>query len=721
MEEKFIKIINPPDCGIRINYDYTNHIGVLVEKIFDGAINNHAVGYQVSTEKNIDCNIFKDGVNKTLLFDNYNSSLSTYFNNSDKLGNIEKRFINYLLFSDNKLVVLKGYRGTGKSELIRYVSKFIVENRCHNNCNSYKICKSKKVIHIFIDFKEDEISEENTGADFERKLYPKLESALIDLFNNDEIISSFIEYAIKNRMENFATIDVALVYSIKNWNKISFDKKFRYILNWVRQDESKLDMLYELLKYIKTKYNQSPNCFCLIIDNIDQLRIEQQHVIVDIVNKISNKLNIKVIIPVRLTTCNNIKGNAGGNFWGCGHMGFPPIDLCLLRIKHYLENQTNDYYKADLIPRHYRKAFDQRLRHVYNKLTISPQKGKCEFERLYRTFESTAGVSIRKCLRLFRRLFLNYTIDWNDPNPKEDLLIRSLYSYKYTNGRMNPKEDNRIHNIFRTDNGALTLSLIRILHTVWENERNSDKIRVNELRKTLSLYYPIDDNNFDSLFQILWQQGKRVITLVDVGTHEMSKIGDAMIEITKAGIGHLQYLSKDLQYLQNCFEVIDMNNTNINFSKEDVDIFRNTNTHDQIKQNLNESLNDFSNDTYKNSIPIEIDYNNFGSRMAFLRKMLRILYMQDVIETMHYLRKYNAQNERIQKVSIINNLVSVPIIIGVTNSVFNIAKNNELLESEKDDWKDFVMLLSLWNECLFPKSNYNKDLSNLISRLEFRK
>ena len=182
------------------------------------------------------------------------------------------------------------------------------------------------------------------------------------------------------------------------------------------------------------------------------------------------------------------------------------------------------------------------------------------FDRLDKTLNALSGVSIRKALTLIRRLFVNDVIDWEKADPEQDVLIRSLYSYTYDNGKMNPDRDNRIHNIFQDrKEKTLTVNYLRILNTLKYCEDNSLGITLNDLKSSLSLYQSINEEKFWEFINVLWTQRKRLFTLDDVGTEESQcKQLTSTMNMTKSGYRHLEYLSSSLQYIQNCFEIIDL-------------------------------------------------------------------------------------------------------------------------------------------------------------------
>ena len=91
--------------------------------------------------------------------------------------------------------------------------------------------------------------------------------------------------------------------------------------------------------------------------------------------------------------------------------------------------------------------------------------------------------------------------------------------------------------------------------------------------------------------------------------------------------------------------------------------------------------------------------------------------MKDVVETIRYKKAYNKATENIKSISKISNLVTVPIIIGITNSVLNITQNMPISSDERELWKDLILLVYEWNKLLFPRSDYNRDLERLNNKV----
>ena len=730
-EVKYIPLVGLLDYK-RQNIEYNTAIQGLVDNIFVAEIigkRDCPILYQKSTKQNIEVNSYKRnslGIHGERLVDeDYQKPLSEKFENTSKLGFLETGFINFLLQAKADLVVLKGYRGTGKSELIRFVSDYMIQNIRHNVCEHYDKCTIKKMTHLIINFNEGQFSTSEAFInDLQVRIFNDLGASMTELFddsknNNNSIIDNFINKCEKESTSYWFNIKEQLTDSISEWAGKSDKEKYRILFTNIQKKyetssiTNGLTAFYEIVKYYNTHYPRQKCCFSLIMDNCDHLEISQQNDLVAVAKGISSATGIPVIIPVRLTTFSNIKGYGNPTFKSCTNIGYAPVEMCMLRMEHYIKNKNDEIYDTSGIPRVFLNAFNKRIEYVYHKMS--------SFDRLDKTLNALSGVSIRKALTLIRRLFINNVIDWEESEPKEDVLIRSFYSYTYDNGRMNPDKDNRIHNIFQDKKEkVLTVNYLRIINTLKYCEDNSISITLNDLKSSLSLYNSINEEKFWEFIDVLWTQRKRLITLVDVGTKEpQHKQLSSTIDLTKSGYKHLDYLSSNLQYIQNCFEIIDLDRiidkketitTAINYIERNV-------KKTESKKILIKSIRDIEDMSYKEQIPRYIDYNDLGSRLKFIRLILRLMFMKDAIETIIYICNLKkSKNEHVRVLSKISNITTVPIVLEATKSVVNITKNSRY--EERQDWLNLLVLVNNWNSALFPSSDYKRRIEHYIEGIE---
>ena len=302
------------------NFHYIFFIRGLVNSIFDAEIidkRNSPIQYQKSTIENIRANDFKPnslGCDEERLCDkHYQIPLSWMFNNTDKLGFLETGFINYLLIADKDLVILKGYRGTGKSELIRFVSDYVIDNIKHEKCLYYNTCVKKRVINLMINFKEGQFSSsESFVNDLQIRIFNQLGAEMTDLFDDKTscVIDEFIKECENNNIPYWFNTKLSTDKWGEQWQR-NDKEKYRFLFSLIQNEygttspTNALNKLYEIIKFYHKFYPREKCCLSFIIDNCDQLETQHQNELIPIAKGISSNAGIQVIIPVRLNTFAN--------------------------------------------------------------------------------------------------------------------------------------------------------------------------------------------------------------------------------------------------------------------------------------------------------------------------------------------------------------------------------------------------------------------------------
>ncbi|MDR0873437.1 MAG: hypothetical protein LBN27_08245 [Prevotellaceae bacterium] len=716
---------------------FVEQITSLVDFIFNGDINVHPMGYLLSTDTNKDINRYKKpqpiegSITISNAWENPNSEMPNNYENVDSLGPLERGFLNYISINSESVIILRGYRGTGKSELLRFLSKFMEDNKIHQKCANYSSCPHKNIKNIFLDFNQFSFLE------FKKDLYIDLFESIgqkLKLLYNENLLCEFLQDCktdinipiYEDYKKKFGNIDEDLIDTL-DWKSFNYEKKFGHIYNWLCKKKDTGDVasafvsiLGMLYFYIKKYPNK--NCVTLFIDNIDKLEDIYQNEAIAIIDEINKKTGAQVVMTVRLTTFRNVIGNSSLSYCVFEQYGASPLEICLKRIKHYLDNKdtNNDYLNVRLSIKQkypeYLDAFEKRLQYIYSKLTENTNK----FIRLERTLEALPGVSIRKSIRLFRRLFYNYTIKWQETEPTEDMLIRSLYSYHYKDGKMDIN-DRRIHNLFcKSHTQKLTLSALRILHIMEHCERTGIQITRKNIDNAIRIF---NDTDTDNLLHRLWKSGKRVIiySFFSNKPEDKEKNEEATLEMTKSGYLYLKYLSSDLQYIQSCFEVIDTKFDIQNISAV-VPYINQVDGNSHIKKILTETVENIQKNGTKSLFPDMVDYDERFERFRYIRSILNAIFYKDIIETITYKNQFNSQNSELKKIAKIDNMVTVPIIVGITNSIINIYNrinidNHPYLKNELEDWNNFIVLVRELNSIFFPTSDYKVELSNISTKL----
>lgn len=683
---------------------FIHQIKPLVEEIFNGETENKNIGYIQSSVEN-----FRDRSHQYLCseehispFDERNTQRELidvkYQNNAcieckdiDSLGPLEKAFINSLYSYNNGVTILTGALGSGKSSLIRHISKYIKTNRVHANCKFQKLCKHHKDFHLFFDFNSS-VFDKDTETSFYTELYTKLSNMLLDLLNYTGALDDFMAWIRKKKSEKlrFFEYHIECKFRENEWGEKKEDKKFYEIKLFIEDNYStyktRFMALLEILDYYHDEYGTRESmCLMLIFDNIDILDEADQNIIIREINIINHMSRIKIIMTSRLTTFNRIRGNASFSFGVFNNTGIQPLTLILRRIEHYLQNkETHERYKnvRGPIPEDKLKSFDDRLSKIYTELNSQ------RFQRLKKTLIALSGLSCRRGLRIFRRLFYNHIILWNDTSIKEDLLIRSLYSYDFPKGKMHP-EDTRLSNVFLSpyDNN-LTLSPLRILGALSYRPNHEVGMTKEMLFNNIKLFNPT--NNDDSLQKIIDVLNKTQKRLIYTSGSSASNEVETEIRITFTGQNYLSYLSNDLQYLQSCFEII-LWKVEKKLLQKAMDYLRDI-KETSAKRVLCDALSVLYNEGAKAYLPERIDYASLINRIQFIRKSLNVVFYQDICETIVFIKATTEKNEDI----IPNTMISIPIIVSAGESVKNILSGLSDIPNSREellDWQSFIDLI----------------------------
>jgi hypothetical protein len=726
-----------PKNGVRSEAgSFVGQITPLVEFMFNGDTEKHPMGYVLSTNTNRIINRFKSLVRtegditiETAWDDKYRGE-PTNFTDTENLGPMERGVLNFISVNTGSLIVLRGFRGTGKSELLHFIAKFMLRNKKHHNCEHSLKCPRKNISNIFLDF--NSFSFTAFKRDLYRELFKKIGYELKFLFNR-ELLANFLQDCkipiIDSFKENhktiFQNIEVDLIRKKKDWDTFDYDTQYQNIYTWIEKKDIKtsFEAILGMLYFYTSKY-PSRNCTTIFIDNIDKLEDKHQAEAIGIIKEVNEKAGVQVVMTTRLTTFRNGIGNASLSYCVLEHYGHSPLEICLKRIEHYLNNKTTlQYYRnvrfsiQQKYPE-YLEAFEKRLEYIYIGLT---SKTDNKFTRLKRTLDALPGVSIRKSIKLFRRLFYNYVIRWQDTEPTEDMLIRSLYSYHYKDGKMDIN-DRRIHNIFcepATQN--LTLSSLRILHIMQQCEKKGIRVTKQDIEDTICHIF--NQKTSGDLLEQLWKSGKRVIIYSFFDQKDKKKNKEATLEMTKSGYLYLRYLCSDLQYIQSCFEIIDKK-----FDIQGIDevlAYIKIATKDKTNCYAEKVLEQTIQDVQKNGTeslypPKPINYNEKYKRFEYIRSILKVIFYKDIIETISYKKQFNTTKKELKRIAKIDNMVTVPIITGVTSSIIKISKSktkDECLKIEMEEWYNFILLVKELNTVFFPKSDYKEGLESISNKL----
>jgi Cdc6-like AAA superfamily ATPase len=678
---------------------------------------------------------------------------NSFMSNTEQLGPLEKGFINYLLTCKQRGIILTGALGGGKTTLIQFASHYLITDKRHENCEFHSRCTKHSDIHIFFDFNKDLVDDTKPNLvveNFYSAFLTQLMSKVRELFMDNEVIEKFIAYcdAPTNQAKYFSCIkNVVEEHPLWSSLPLPVNDKFRHIQTWIKKEQGGnsvqcVSAYLEMLEIYRTLFyaRKDQTCLMLIFDNIDVLSEEAQNKIIAVIAILNRQSQIKTIISSRLTTFHRIKAQHAFPFDIYENAGLDPVRLALRRMEHYLTNKkdSNGVYAA--IRQHinatHLSAFDARMQFIYEQLTDR------HYERLRKTLESLSGLGIRRGLRLCARLFDTYSILWGDTSPKENALIRCLYSYDFPNGLMK-SDDHFITNLFLDPTShCQTLMPLRILNALEIANQKNDVISKQDLIVHINVFKKEQDDvlkgekekekEIDNIIWNLRSPEKRLLFIAGGGETEhewLSKL-DAALIITNAGQGYLSFICTNLQYIQNCFEIIDwkVTTTHAELNSASQYINENYNEKNGNKNLLLSSIDDIrknSNDIHR-LIPSSGDYTPYYKRMSFILKMLKFLFMQDMVEMINYKIASRQQGIKFRNIIGIDELITIPIIERVATATLHIAAENlktepttfDHVRQEILDWKSFVVLAKEWNEFLFNKSKHLQLMEYLCDKYD---
>ena len=613
------------------------------------------------------------------------------------------------------MIVLTGAMGSGKSELIRYVTNYIKEHKDHSQCPNHDNCRFKTDLHTIIDFNEYNFSDR---SGFNQFIFYKFLNVVNRIFDDDNIICDFINWTIDTYETNYFIGISLFTEAYPNWVTSISKKKITIICNWIRDKyenksfENGVKALLEMLNFYQKYYPRlNKTCVMFIFDNIDGIDEKEQNIIIDEINRIATTSLSKIILTSRLTTFNYIRGNTSFEFYAFENAGYQPISIILHRLEHYIKNKDYDIDYINIrksIPKDMLNAFDNRLDFIYEKLTDN-QKG---YDRLKRSIIALSGLSIRKGLSIFRRLFSNHIINWENSIPKEDMLIRSLYSFDFEKGIMRA-DDKRLSNIYINPN-TLKSSLLplRLLNVLCDAREKKNIITKNDIIFHLGLFNSKYVKEVDAYIKYMILGRKRLLYISGFGISEYDNLENinAEVNITFAGNQYFEYLSTDLQYIQSCFEIIDwdleINNNMINESI--LFIQDTTKSNNSSIKFLIEDLKELKNRS-KDRFPHNVNYDNIYERLGYIRACLYSLFLKDIVETIYYKKRLRDVKFDIKNLTTMNELITVRIISIISNTILNILKNHDpqIAINEIRNWYDFIIFVEDWNSSIFYHSKNN--------------
>lgn len=709
-----------------LNIDFHDENRTIIGKIFE-TDSLGKIGYKLSTLtsfNNVGIRYAKQSDNKTKTNITLNYKKVKFYQKYDELGPLEASFIKYVLGSDYNVIVLTGALGSGKTSLSSYCLDLIEKSKGKDRYVPYinKFPRHGKIIRI--DFNEAFYDQKTKYLliDFTQILIDRLSGALTELLTEINYIDGFIEHI----EENFkgTTWESSFRSFLNKWHLTycniakDEDDKLRYLLNWITENEHtrpsfKLRLITYIFKFLKGNFfNSNTTDFIILFDNIDKFPDDAQVIILDMIFSLYYKSNMKVVLPLRLTTFGRIKGNGSYSFGVFPNRNNPPINIIKHRINHFINNQKEYSPFSD--------SEDVNL--IKSKLIVVSGYLKYREDRLTKAINSFSGNSIRRGLFLSERLLMNSTIPYNEINSKQDRLIRSLMVGANNDGFIS-NNDGLISNILiSTDTGQNSLICIRILQIL--NYFVQNKLYECHLQIILSQLDALGNWDRSSILHsinYLLEYRKRLIYIEGVRSYSdinnLYQSGNDKVYITISGHSYLNDLLYDLEYLQSCFL-----KTNWSISKDyfNPDYFLPfiENSIDEIKTRTgtikNSSLEILTYiksllqlDKFRISDHISPGFNNLitSERIKLVRDGLFIFFLNDLGQISMY-HDYDLDDIETSSNKYISDLKFANIFGKVSIAAIKILSNH--IEDEKEEilnWYSQLIVISIIYKIMFKKTN----------------
>jgi len=718
-----------------INQAYIQQIKGLADSIFQ-AEQFGPIGYLQSNQSNFEHTRHKNIIDQKSIFKilpskNENQTFIHPCISLDGLGPFEQAVISNILNSEYSTIVITGALGSGKSSIVNFILEYLDKNIAHEKCNHNSKCRSHDALYIIINFIEGFNSNrtEDILDEFDAKLYDKFTHVIRKLYRDDKLLQEFVDFA-TDPEENSYTSFKFLGRKIKQcaeWNDLETNDKVETILDWLHYRfgseftlSYKNTVLARMINFVGLKFPERLNgCFILLYDNIDRFKDEVQNEVINRLLGVSKIINAKSIICSRLTTFGKISGNSSFAFGVIENAGHLPTAIVEKRLEHYLSNRDSypKYISArSVIPPKFLKAFDSRIEELYKHLTTK------KHSRLKETLESLSGLSIRRGLHLARRVIINYVSDYSTI-PEEDMLISGILCKDNANALM-AYDDRRITNIFLSSHSLKNCLInIRILGILYTYKTNNKPIRISELLYYLELYGINSQEEIFSSMYTLTGLRKRLIyingisDIVEKDLFNDKDLSQSFVQLTWAGQKYYTTLCENLQYLQDCFSIINwsdfatkdcyMSISNY-ITKTKIEFENDFFFSETIISSLENSLKENIEGSISEIMPKEIDNSNFLQRIMFLRKGLYIYLYEDIYQSITYNENIYDPEKLPQNNTIItiNELSTVNLIATIARSVLRISKSNNYFKNkgiyeEVLNWKSLLNSAFYWNYFIF--------------------
>ncbi len=700
------------------NLNYNDDVRLFVTELLQ-TNSTGRIKYKISTLENFNAHRRHDYFNhsknnKTYLRPQENKKVQ-FYSKYNGLGPLEFSLAMYLLDKhlEYNVIILTGALGSGKSTLCEYVFDYLKKSSL--NESDILFFPQNGIIRT-VNFNEisDSSTKEQTVNAFRILLELKMIELVENIHRTELFVDKFIEL-IQLRKDERYSIFSEFVRKVTNENFITEAEKFNFLLDWLEKFDDnkpfKLRLISYLLAYAKDCRKTSTTVdFIMLFDNIDKLNDDVQLEVLNIIFSFSDKLPIKILVPMRLTTFGKVRGNGSYSFAVFPNTGHPPSSILKDRIKHFLDHK-DEYRVAEKVTEDNAKILAQNIEYIYDSFNDKP-----EHSRINSFYSAISGNSIRRGLFLAERFFLNSTVYYHHQHSKEFKqtdFVRALLISDNDTGKMS-NADKLVNNLFvdQTSNEVSILK-IRILQILSYTKKQNLVCTMGGLLSQIALFEDYSNEQVLSAVNDLIQFKKRLIYVEGVVYYsDFKNLTQSMtdvLHITFSGQEYLDVLLYKPEYLQNCFIsvnwIVPKTLKNLDYLGGYIYDIYNKNKSD-IVYFLYDSLQVRKTQINGFIFP-EYHYGDIKERMKLLRDCLFFLFIYDLNQLVIYYETDNVSDTYSIDDRYIKDSIFVDIIAKVSISILQIlvANDSEGNKDEIERWYDLLIIVNLWCESVFKEKN----------------
>jgi energy-coupling factor transporter ATP-binding protein EcfA2 len=513
-------------------------------------------------------------------------------------GPNEQYLLNRIFDGPKNIIYIVGAIGSGKTTFIRFLTEYIHRENQYNHCKKDCIKKPKAIVIDFSIASKKSFATSNT-INITNDIMDMMINGLSEGIGNDyfsfpEEITTVWDRIIRDRKKK-ASIDGGVFGKIITLirQEVKRDSIFKEIR--INQ-EYYLEYLCHLLNYINENvYKKKKRCFLIILDNIDQVSPLVQYHIRKIVKSFFAMCSAKCILTLRLGT---FKQQTVDSFQRivelAPHCGPNPTSIIVSRINMF-EMEPEKYLK-NFKPSEISQlcSYLSRIRNL-----IMTEK------ELFLFINAICGFSIRKALYLARYILISPMMNvFSDKEFTDFSIIRAILTgpsktYIWSDSHV-------VDNIFwvqGTENEVYLLKprILKILKA----KDNDSGIFVERLISILETFeYSLDDialalnQMVNPTKRLIWTDGVFNFNTPD----ELIKSNKQKIYLSKAGIGYIEVLINELEYVQEMLLDTPMPTNQFNY---------------------------------------KVEYNNIWDRLSTVFHFLNFLVLKEISENRLFLKRYS--------------------------------------------------------------------------------